>query len=136
MTIKYEKAYLEFATTHELEVLKRIAEDMKEYSDKDLKVDAMAAVRLATNSNSDFVILKAEAEAARNRNVLNYFSEDSGLTDLWVTIWAFNDLEGFYTIGVYISDLWQIGPRDANREVASRMYVRKYLEKCVDRQYA
>lgn len=74
----------------------------------------------------DGEILKAEAYVARNCRVYNQMSvEDSDDLDVWIDFYAFDEWSGFFEIGVYLSDIWNIAG-DNKEEIASHMYVRKY----------
>lgn len=49
--------------------------------------------------------------------------------DVWIEIKAFSKYEGFYDIGVYLSDLWNLLADYSNAaEIRSHMYIEKYIK--------
>ena len=69
------------------------------------------------------------AEICKNANVpYNYYTDDSGDFDIWVQFYAFNAHDGFFTVGVCLSDIFSIA-EDNKQEIRNRMYIREYLEK-------
>lgn len=125
MKIKFTAEQKRFITVAELPEVKKIIADMKE--DTGLKDYAGIAARIASRSNGA-EILKADAEIARNERVLNYYSDESGRLDIWLTVYAFDSYKGFYKIGAYLSDIWE-STGDNNEELRQYMYIREFTEK-------
>lgn len=72
-------------------------------------------------------ILKATAEIAKNARANDSIIEGSGNLDVWFNFYIFDHYAGFYEIGVYITDLWQLA--DDNREyIKSCMYINAYTK--------
>ena len=47
------------------------------------------------------------------------------MLDIWLTVYAFDPFDGFYNIGVYLSDIWQLSGENAD-EIKSHMYIEEY----------
>lgn len=122
---KDAKSYIKLADMPEV---KKIIEDMKEL---DVNEYARMACRYITHCNI-IDVLRADAEIAANVRICNYFSEHSGIYDVWINFVALID-EGFYGIlmgGCYLSDLFQLGADEArDQELISHMYVRRFTER-------
>ena len=124
MKVKFTKEIKDIITVSELPAVREMFEVMKE--DTGLKEYAATAARIAARSN-DVEILKAEAEIARNRRVFNRYSDNSGFLDVWLNVYAFDAYKGFYTIGAYLSDIWE-STGENSEELRSYMYIREYVE--------
>lgn len=108
----------------------------------DGKIDFSDEVRMTMEliaPGENFEILKLEAEFAKNCRIRNYYGytdcdgnvaegKDSFDLDVWISIYAFSSYAGFYVVGAYLSDIWQIGPREMRDELLSRMYIRHFKE--------
>lgn len=125
MKIKFTAEQKKFITVAELPEVKKIIAEMKE--DTGLKDYAEIAARIASRDNGN-EILKAEAEIAKNQRVFNRYTDESGNLDIWLTVYAFNSYKGFYTIGAYLSDIWE-STGDNAEELRGYMYIREFTEK-------
>lgn len=125
MKIKFTAEQKKYITVAELPEVKKIIAEMKE--DTGLKEYAEIAARIASRDNS-VEILKAEAEIAKNQRVFNRYTDESGNLDIWLTVYAFNSYKGFYTIGAYLSDIWE-STGDNTEELRGYMYIREFIEK-------
>ena len=126
MKVKFTAEAKKFVTVAEVPQVKKIIEEMRE--DDGLKGYAEMAARVASGSNESFEILKAEAEISKNRRAFDNYGEGSGTLDIWLTVYAFNTYKGFYNIGVYLSDLWQLSGDNAE-EIRNHMYIEEYTKK-------
>lgn len=78
---------------------------------------------------SDWRFYDVEMEICRNARVpYNYYTENSAYYDVWVNFKAFNDFDGFYVVGICLSDIYSISD-DNKQEIRQYMYVREYTEK-------
>lgn len=78
---------------------------------------------------SDWKFYDVEMEICKNCRVpYNYYTENSADFDIWVSFKAFNDFDGFYVIGICLSDIYSISD-DNKQEIRPHMYVREYTEK-------
>lgn len=109
---------------YQLSAARKMVEDLKE--DTALETYCQMAARVASDSNAEFELFNIQAEIAGNCRVSNAYDNDSGNLDVWIKFYAFNAYAGFYTIGVYLSDVWQIGSEESNQEVKSHMYICEY----------
>lgn len=123
MKVKFGAEQKKYITVAELPAVKDMIKSMKE---EDMKWDADTLAMFITETGCD--ILKAEAEIAKNSNVYNFYGDDTGNLDIWVTVHALSNYKGFYIIGAYLSDIWSIGPQDRKDDLQSRMYIRKFIE--------
>lgn len=108
---------------YQLSAARKIVEDLKE--DTALETYCQMAARVASDSNAEFELFNIQAEIAGNCRVSNAYDNDSGNLDVWIKFYAFNVYDGFYTIGVYLTDIWKIDGKN-NEEIAKQMYVRYY----------
>lgn len=120
MKVAFTKEAKKFVTIEEAPVAKQIIEECKEYDLSDL---AQTAARVAGGQET-YEILKATAEIAKNARVYNYYESNSGTLDVWLEFYAYNWYRGFFEIGVYLSDIWQLDG-DNSEEIKSRMYLRE-----------
>ena len=107
----------------QLAAARKIVEDLKE--DDGLEEYCQMAARVASGSNAEFELFKLNAEIAGNCRVENSFDSDSGNLDVWITFYAFHFYEGFYKIGVYLTDIWSIDGEN-NAEIKKHMYIDHY----------
>lgn len=129
MKVKFTAEAKKYITVAEAPHVKKIMAYMKENeSDESLKDYAQMAARVASGDWNDFEILKAEAEISKNCRAHDNFHEGSGNLDIWLTIYAYNAYKGFYNIGVYLSDIWNI-TGDNGEEIRSHMYIAEYIRK-------
>lgn len=128
MKIKFTDEAKKYITVSEAPHVKKIMAYMKENeSTESLKDYAEMAARVAGGYGYDYEILKVEAEISRNCRAHDNYHEGSGTLDIWLTIYAFNAYKGFYNIGVYLSDLWQL-TGDNGEEIRSHMYIAEFVK--------
>lgn len=125
MKIKITEDMKRVITLSEENAVKLVQNSMKEQ--KNLQWEAERALGLASN-NVSLEVLKVEAEVAKNRRVWNFYNEGTESIDIWVTAYGFNCFAGFYSVGFYLSDIWQLGSDNAE-EIKERMYIKKYTQK-------
>lgn len=130
MKIKFTDTMKKIITVSELPQVKRIIADMKE--DTGLDDYARTAARIAVGNYGN-EILKVEAEIAKNGRVWNRYADESGDLDVWLKVYAFNTFYGFYTIGAYLSDIWEASAdinsgRNNYDELRGYMYIREFKE--------
>ena len=73
-------------------------------------------------------ILFMGAEWAKNSRVeLDRYCEGSGHMDVWLTVQAFDHVNGFYEVTGYLSDIWEVGS-DNREEIKGRLLIKHYSE--------
>lgn len=122
MKVKFANEQKKYITVSQLPAVKRMIAELK--SDYDMDDYAPAAVRIASGESGR--IFDASAEIAKNCRIYNAYSEDSENLDVWLTIYALTD-NGFYEIGAYLSDVWQLDGTNA-AELREHMYIRHFAE--------
>ena len=125
MKVKFTAEAKKYITVAEMPHVRRIIDEMRE--DDSLKDYAEMAARVASRDWNDFEILKADAEISRNCRAHDNYHEGSGNLDIWLTIYAYDPYQGFYNIGVYLSDIWQL-TGDNSEEIRSHMYIAEYVK--------
>lgn len=84
--------------------------------------------RTASGHNDSFEILKVTAEIAKNGRVFEAYGIGTKNLDIWMEIYAFNSYAGFYEIGCYLTDIWEITADNAE-EIRHRFFINKYIKK-------
>lgn len=125
MKIKITNETKQWLTNSEMQEAKTIIASMQEYDG--IKDDAMAAARIASRCNDDFIILKCDAEIAGNARVFNYYNDNSGRLDIWVIVFAYSVYAGFYNMGFYLSDIWA-ATGENGEQIRKHMFVKEYKE--------
>ena len=119
MKVKITNEAKNWITLSELPAVKSIVAAMK---DEDLKWYCESAARVA-GSNNSWMILNPSATIAKNSRIWDRIEEGSGQLDVWIEFIAFDGLSEFMTVGVYLTDLWEVTGYN-NAEIRSHMYVR------------
>ena len=95
----------------------------------DLSSEVVSALSLAAGCNactSD--VLGVHVEYAKNgRLPWDHHGDGTGIMDLWIEARGLVEFSGFYIVGFYLSDIWNLGA-DNRDEVKSRMYIREFKE--------
>ena len=127
MKIRITNDMKKVLTVSEMPTVRKIINDFKEYGKEEFHNDVETAVSLASGVNgSSFEILKAEAEIAKNCRASGFFGDaESPNIDIWIKIYAYHHYYGFYEIGVYLSDLWQLSGEN-QKEIKSHMYILRF----------
>lgn len=112
----------------ELESIKKIQKSLVEGNDTgklDLSWEVREVVEVACGH--DLEVLQASAEWSHNCRINDYFDVDTGNIDVWLEVVCYGVSDGFYRLGAYLSDMWQVG--EANREeIRQHMYIKHYME--------
>lgn len=113
----------------ELESIKKIQKyltsDGSETKKLDLSWEVREVMEVACGHNLE--VLKASAEWSHNCRIYDYFDVDTGNIDVWIKVVCYGVCDGFYSLGAYLSDMWQVG--DANKaEIRQHMYIKHYME--------
>lgn len=134
MKISFPKDFKRWYTLKDIEQSKAMEKALFEGYDAgrkyDFKDEIKSAVYLATGVNAE--VLQATAEHAKNARLIDnmtFFGEEAGISDVYFRIKALDQFVGFFEIGAYLTDIWQIacGPNYDNRdEIKSRFYIREY----------
>lgn len=122
MKVTFTKEMKEVITVAQVTAVKKVIDYMKE--DTGIKEYAEMATRIVTGWN-DNEILEVKAEIAGNARVWDRYDEGTENIDVWLNIKAFKECEGFYRIGVYLSDIWEITGEN-NEEIKEHMYIEEY----------
>lgn len=124
MTVKITKEAKKWLTVAQMPIVKRMIEQEKENDLTEKELAAIAAsVILGIRPEKVF---EASAEIVANDRVNNYYTDDSGNLDIWINFSAFSTFNGFVNGGAYLSDIYQIGSPDINKQIKNHMYFRLY----------
>lgn len=124
MKVKLTNEQKRYITVAQLPAVRAMIAEMKDY---DATGDAETVARIASGVNCTFEILRFDAEIAPNCRTWNAFGDDSEDLDIWLTVYAFNPSYGFYSVGMYLTDLWQ-STGDNGDEIRSHAYIQAYKE--------
>ena len=125
MRVHFYQEDKKYFTMAEAPIVNTIIKDMKTSEET-----AASSVEYAMHAldERNFKVLKADAKISHNCRIYNYYNDESGTIDIWIDAMVVADYSGkFYMIGFYLSDAWSVGA-DNHDEIASRMYVRKFIE--------
>ena len=123
MKIQMTEDSRKIITLADMPAVRRLIREMKE--DNYIKEYGGMAARVASGEYDTFEILKAEAEVAKNNRVFNAFFDGSENLDIWCRFYAYNSYYGFYEIGAYITDIWNI-TGDNSDEIRQQMYINAF----------
>ncbi len=126
MKVKFTENSKRIIAISEAPAAQKIVEELKE--DNCIKEYGQMAAHVASGSNGEFEILKAEAEISKNGRIYNWYSEDSGNLDVWLHFYAFNSYDGFFELGIYLTDIHSI-TGDNHEEIRNHMYINSYHRK-------
>ena len=124
MKAKITKRAKNILVLADMDAVKAVRECIKE--DK-LSNYTQTIARVASGTNDTFEILKAEAEIAKNGRIWDAYGDTKNL-DVWITVYAFNAYVGFYEIGCYLTDIWEVTGDNAD-QIRNRMFVLEYKRK-------
>ena len=103
---------------------------IQELQNQELETDIFNLIPVAMGciKNSTWSYYDVTMEICRNARVpYNYYTGNSAYYDVWVNFKAFNDFDGFYVVGICLSDIYSIS-EDNKQEIRQHMYVREYTE--------
>lgn len=124
MKVSISKKSKKVITLAQASIARKLVEEMK---DDEMSVNEYAeiAARVA-GGNAEYEILKAKAEIAKNSRVFNRYGEDTENLDVWIECYAFNPYKGFFDIGIYLSDIWEISNSN-DEEIKKHMYINHFV---------
>ena len=108
----------QYLTLAEMPKVREIIADCKA-DEMSVKEYADIAACLAYDGCGGYKVLEATAEIVRHNGYI--YSETNSGIDVWV------NFDCFVIGGIYLSDIWQIGDSELNKEIKKRMYIRRYL---------
>lgn len=85
---------------------------------------AKMAATLVTGTNN-CILLKEKAEISKNCRIWDAYYTGSKDIDIWINIYVFAPLIGFYDIGFYVTDMWDLSYNN-RKEIKSRMFIEEY----------
>lgn len=128
MIVVYTDRSKDIITLSEKPIADGIIEELSDYS---IEADMQMIVRTAVGTNDTFEILKFTAEIAKNSRIWNAYGANDGETknlDVWMELYAYNKFVGFYEIGCYLTDIWQI-TGDNSEEIRNHFYINKFTKR-------
>ena len=134
MKVKITADSKKFLTLEEAPKAREIIAEMKEYEESAGDVIRTAAACWLWNADRGTItdsvqeVLHAEAEIAGNSRVWDRYGDGTGRLDVWVS-GTVETFDGFLKIGCYLSDVWELGTDEVNREFPRRTYARYYTER-------
>ena len=132
MKVKITGETKKYLTLEQLPVAKEIIKDLTEdeWSAKDYIKMAAGCWLRATHHICDAVdkVINAEARIAGNCRVYNALADSCGTMDVWIE-GLVKTCRGYMEIGAYLTDIWNIGPEEFNREFPMHTYTRYFTER-------
>lgn len=118
----------QYLTLAEMPNVREIIADCKadEHSVKDYVAYAIYLVFEDVGSFNGSKVLEATAEIVRHKGY--EYSETNKGIDVWVKFMMYNGFDCFAIGGMYLSDIWQIGDEEINKEIKQRMSIRRFTE--------
>lgn len=129
MKVTLMKDYRKFYTLDELDVAKKVIEDMKQYEESPAECAAMA-VREALRGSDDWLldVITAKASTAKNCRIWNRMFEGSEHFDVWIEATAKTG-KGYIEIGAYLSDIWETGAEHYKEHMYIQYYKRQSYQR-------
>lgn len=119
-----EKKYLENYTLRQIGQMKVLGQQLAESTDSgklDLTWEAQCLASYAAQHSVD--VLSARAEFAGN---CRKWDDETETIDVWIDVLA-HDWDSYWSVGGYLSDIWQISGSD-DRALAAHMTIRHFVE--------
>lgn len=85
-------------------------------------------IAMSCVKHSNWTFYDVNMSICKNCRIYNYYTDNSAYYDIWVEFKAFNDYEGFYVVGINLSDLYSIG-EDNKQDIRQHMFVIEYTRK-------
>lgn len=134
--IKYPKGYATTFDTFDRVACELLWDSLRRFADDGNKVDISNEVSLALSIASrpycgkTFEVFQVVAEFAKNARLEpDFYCVGNGNMDVWITVKALSEFDGFYIVGFYLSDIWStISTEQGWDETHSHMFVRKFVE--------
>ena len=129
MKVTFGKDYKKFLTVEQHETAKTMIRNMKEdeSSPADYAVYAVNAIGRAEGMGSCEKVMECTAEIAGNCRIYNYYGENTGVLDVWLSGTA-KTWRGFIEFGAYLSDVWGLSYDTEADTARSHMYYKIYKE--------
>lgn len=114
---------------YELDAMKKLIASCKEDESTVTEYAEMAVRMVGDRDNEwcDTKVFEATAEIAKNSRIWNFYFDGSEHLDVYINATAKSG-NSFYVIGIYLSDVYQIGQTDVNKEIIQRMFIRRFKE--------
>lgn len=125
MKLTIDKEHKNIITLADIEAVNKMKECFKEQQNLDWEIER--ALILASDGCSLVKAMKPEITVAKNCRVWDYYGKDTGTLDVWVVAYGFSSYKGFYEVGFYVSDIWQLGSEN-EEETKQRLYIRHFQE--------
>lgn len=122
--LKEDKKYI---SLEEAPIVREIISSMKEDTSTAEEYAEMAIRAIYDDNAWNIDIIRATAKIFKNHEIWNELSNNSGCIDIWIEATTYVNDDEFIMIGAYLSDIWKITERN-NKEIASKMYIRKFKE--------
>lgn len=124
MIVKITKEAKEWLRVAQMPVARQMIAELKKDETTAADVAKQAASIIFGYSNG-VKVFEASAEIAGNERISNYYSDNSGILDVWITFSILEESKAFIIGGAYLSDIWQQGIiRDD--VLRNRMFLRVY----------
>ena len=136
--VNYPKGYVSLFSKDDMLSCLLLWESLLRFSDGiDKKVDVSTEVSLALSIASrpycgkTFEVFQVSAEFAKNARLeSDFYAYSTNDMDVWITVKALSEFDGFYIVGFYLSDIWQVSCSEQSwDECHDKMFIRKFVEK-------
>lgn len=68
-----------------------------------------------------------QAEICKNSRIYNFYNDNSENFDVWIEFKAFDTYNGFYIVGINLTDIYSITSEN-HSTIRDYMYIRHYVE--------
>ena len=123
MKVTFRKDYKKYLTVSEYETAKQIISEMKddESTPAEYAEYAVNAIGGAYNIGYCVKVYSCSAEIAGNCRANNFYNDDSGTLDIWLSGVA-ECSDGFVKFGAYLTDVWSLDGENSGDMARNHMY--------------
>lgn len=129
MKVTMQENYRNIYTLNQVVIAKELIKYAKD--DEATPADyAVFAIRDALRNSIDGIerVIEAKATTALNSRVWNRYFDNSENLDIWVEATA-KTFDGFIEVGMYLSDIWELGPESYGYPKTVDYYVKGEMKR-------
>lgn len=124
MTVKVTDKEKQWLKVAEMPIVRKIQKICRE--DETTVSQYAEQVMRYINPHCGFEIHRPLAVIAGNKRVNDRYAEGTGNFDVWVSFLAFSEDDGVYDVGIYLTDIWDLGEDTYKEILTNKAYITVY----------